>query len=203
MNARCLSLTAAGLLTMACSGPLFAQSVGGAPGNERPTAATPGVSLNSSASGPATDDFIKSAEQAGSAEVVAAQFAVAHSQSPDVKAFAQRMISDHGAANAQLKDIAVRKGITVPTDVNSGQTRMMTQLQTQSGAAFDAAYAHAMAHDHTEAVALFKQAAANMKIDNDVRAFAQKTLPTLQDHLTAANKLVSDHGGGTSSTSAH
>jgi putative membrane protein len=61
-------------------------------------------------------------------------------------------------------------------------------LGTLNGAAFDKAYATMMVKDHHEAVALFKQESASGK-NADFKAFAGATLPTLQEHLSMAEKL--------------
>ena len=56
------------------------------------------------------------------------------------------------------------------------------------GVDFDRAYAAAMLSDHQKAVALFEQPPRKGK-DADVRAYAEKTLPTLRKHLTMAEEL--------------
>jgi len=45
-----------------------------------------------------------------------------------------------------------------------------------------------MVKDHEEAVALFKKEAGSGSSSN-VKAFAQKALPTLEEHLTMAKDL--------------
>ena len=54
-------------------------------------------------------EFVDKAAIAGKAEVQASQLALRQAQSPDVRAFAQRMVADHGKANARLNEIAARQ----------------------------------------------------------------------------------------------
>jgi putative membrane protein len=64
--------------------------------------------------------FVKEAAEGGLAEVELGQLATEKTSNPEVKRFAQRMINDHSKANDQLKQIAVQKGIDLPTEP-SGQ----------------------------------------------------------------------------------
>jgi putative membrane protein len=84
-------------------------------------------------------------------------------------------------------------GITMPTYPNSDQLRALNALHTDRGAQFDAAYARLMADEHTQALARFKRAAQNSRIDPAVRRFAQTSLPVMQDDLQQANRLVASH----------
>ena len=60
-------------------------------------------------------------------------------------------------------------------------------LQGLKGPDFDQAYMKDMVRDHKEAVKLFQKEAESGE-DNDLKTFASKTLPTLQDHLTMAQQ---------------
>jgi putative membrane protein len=62
------------------------------------------------------------------------------------------------------------------------------RLAKRSGPAFDKAYADDMVKDHEEVIAAFeKEASSGQK--PDIKAFASKTLPTLQDHLKMAQDM--------------
>jgi putative membrane protein len=102
-----------------------------------------------------------------------------------VKQFGSRMVEDHSKANDELKQIASSKGITLPTDLDAKHKSKMDKMQKLSGAQFDRAYMDDMVADHKEDVADFKKQASSGK-DSDLKAFASKTLPTLEDHLKMA-----------------
>jgi putative membrane protein len=57
-----------------------------------------------------------------------------------------------------------------------------------SGAEFDRKYMEHMVSDHRKAVAEFKKASESAQ-DPETKAFAAKTLPKLQDHLTQAQSI--------------
>jgi putative membrane protein len=129
--------------------------------------------------------FVEKAAQGGMAEVQLGQLAAQRAQSDEVKQFAQRMVSDHSAANDKLKQLATQKGITVPTDLDSSSRREYDKLQKLSGAKFDREYMSNMVSDHKKDVKEFQSEAKSAK-DPDIKSFAASTLPTLQDHLKMA-----------------
>jgi putative membrane protein len=139
-------------------------------------------------------DFVKKATIAGKTEVILARIALKNSQADDVHTFAKQMIKDHSKANVQLASIAKGKNLSVPTRIDGKHRAVVDALRGQTGAAFDAAYAKQMVADHVEAVALFKNAAANT--DPDLAGFAQKTLPTLEHHKSMADALAAQHNPG-------
>lgn len=137
--------------------------------------------------------FIKDAYQDGLAEIKMAELAEGKKASPDVKAFAARMVTDHSAANTELKGIADAKGVEVPTSPSLIEQGKMKLDEAKSGTDFDKTYAAAMVSDHEKAVKAFENAASNAT-DAQVKAFAAKTLPTLQSHLSMAEDLQNKVG---------
>jgi putative membrane protein len=98
------------------------------------------------------------------------------------------MVKDHTQANEELSKIISQKGATLPTEATAASTREMDHMKNLSGAEFDRAYVKHMAKDHKEAVKEFEKAAKDAK-DPDIKAFAAKTLPTLQQHETTLQGL--------------
>lgn len=128
------------------------------------------------------DEFMMKAAQGGMAEVELGKMAASKAQSPEVKAFAQRMVADHTKANTELKAVAAKMNATLPTEVSSEHKEMMDDLSKLSGAEFDKEYVSMMVEDHEKDVAEF-QKAADGNPNADLKAFAAKTLPTLKSHL--------------------
>lgn len=131
--------------------------------------------------------FVEQAAQTGLTEIEAAKVALARSQDPGIRSFAQRMVRDHGQTNLELARLATTKGIDAPTRLDAQHQAMLDQISSKSGADFDRSYSEHMNMGHTRAVALF-EAAANSP-DAAVSGFAKKTLPTLREHKQLAEKL--------------
>jgi putative membrane protein len=150
------------------------------------TSATAPTTTASSLSSSDTD-FVNKAAQGGMAEVTMGQLAASKGTSPDVKAFGNRMVSDHGKANDELKQLAQTKGVTLPTDVDQESKDMADKLGKASGKDFDKQYINGMVDDHEKDVKEFEKASASAQ-DPDLKAWATKTLPTLKDHLKMAKE---------------
>jgi putative membrane protein len=136
--------------------------------------------------------FAKKAVVGGLAEVQLGKIAVEHAASPDVKQFGQRMVEDHGNANRELMALVEKKGISVPTALDQKHQEEADRLAKLRGAAFDRAYIQHMVKDHEEDVRLFSTQAKEGK-DSELRSFAAKTLPTLEEHLNMARSLAKKH----------
>lgn len=129
--------------------------------------------------------FVMKAAQGGMAEVKLGNLAKEKGSDPAVKEFGQQMVDDHSKANDELKSLASSKGITLPADVNAKDEAEYERLSKLSGAAFDRAYMNRMVTDHRTDVNEFRRESEH-GADADVKAFAAKTLPTLEHHLQMA-----------------
>jgi putative membrane protein len=143
---------------------------------------TNGSAINSMSNMTAPDAFMTEAAKGGMAEVELSRLATTKSQNAEVKKFAQQMIQDHTNANAELKQLAGKKSVTLPTELDAEHKALRDKLSGLSGAEFDKEYVNAMVADHEKSVNLFKTQADN-GTDADAKAFAAKTLPKLQGHL--------------------
>lgn len=187
-------IAAAVSVLCATSLPLEAQAAGTSERSATNNTAATGITgAVSSSTGKASNEalsssdkkFIEEAARGGLAEVQLGQLAAQKAQSSEVKEFGQRMVSDHSKANDKLKQVASQKRVNVPADIDASSKREYDKLQKLSGAQFDREYMRIMVSDHEKDVKEFRQEAKSAK-DPDVKAFAESTLPTLEDHLKAA-----------------
>jgi putative membrane protein len=132
--------------------------------------------------------FVMEAARGGLAEVELGKLAAEKGSADAVKQFGKRMADDHAKAAAELKDFADKKGMTLPTDLDPKHKQLRDRLAKLAGADFDRAYANEMVKDHKKDVADFKREAKGAK-DPDLKAWVGKTLPTLEDHLKAAQDM--------------
>lgn len=126
--------------------------------------------------------FFEKAAKAGMKEVDVSQQALVHLTAPDVRNFAQMMVSDHSRANEELKALAARKGVLLPAPDTK-----LTQKWAKNSKDVDDEYLAEMSGDHKDAIDLFEKAAKSE--DPDIAAFAQKTLPTLRHHHEMVKQL--------------
>jgi putative membrane protein len=100
------------------------------------------------------------------------------------------MVSDHTQANQELMLLAKSGGMDLPSQVDAKHKSVMERLQGTSGSAFDTAYMQSMVRDHEQDVADFQKEAKSGS-DPGLKAFAEKYLPVLQQHLQMAQSVVS------------
>lgn len=126
-------------------------------------------------------EFATKAAQGGLAEVKLSKLAMDRAQSMEVKHFARKMVEDHSKANTELKQIAEKQNLTLPTSLDDKHQDTYQKLSQLRGADFDKEYMKAMADDHDDTVKLLRN-----EIDNgqnpQLKSFASKTLPVVQRH---------------------
>src|SRR5581483_9505444 len=92
-----------------------------------------GTASGSNMSKSADSTFAMKAAQGGMAEVKMGQLAEQKASSPEVKQFAQRMVTDHTKANSELKQAAAQDNITLPTSLDSKDQATYDKLSKLSG----------------------------------------------------------------------
>ena len=146
-------------------------------------------------SGVAADDlssaeFVKKAGTAGAAEVQMGKLGAEKASNVEVKAFAEKMVTDHTKANTDLANLAKSKGLEVPKEADLMHKGMKEKFEHQKADAdFNHDFMEQMVRDHEKAVELFKNASSEANLDPDLRALAKKTLPKLEEHLKEARAL--------------
>ncbi len=137
-------------------------------------------------------EFVKKAGSSGVKEVMMGKLGQTMGQSAAVKMFSETIVADHTKANTELMAAAKAAGMSVPESPSPEDQKELDMMKEHKGADFDKHFAAHMVKSHEKGVALFTTASKEAK-DPNLKAFAAKTLPTLQQHLDMAKKL---HGGG-------
>ena len=184
-----------GVLTCALAAAPVASAQSGTPATAKPTQGTkptapkPDPAQTTKSTVAATDTtFAKQAAMDGMAEVEHGKLASEKATNSDVKQFGARMVEDHGKANDELKSWASSNAVTLPADMGAQHKAMHAKLSKMTGDAFDRAYAAHMVTAHAKAVASFQSASKTAK-NADLKAWAAKTLPTLQEHHKMARDI--------------
>jgi len=139
-------------------------------------------------------DFVNSAAKGGTTEVELGHLAEQKSKNPEVQRFAGRMVRDHSKIDVNLAALASSKGVQLPDGKGLMNDATYLELKVLSGKEFDKAYVRAMVADHKDDVSSFEKQSADAQ-DPDVKSFAAKTLPMLQEHLNMIQKIQSAIAG--------
>jgi putative membrane protein len=180
------------------------------------------------------EQFVKQACKSGKMEIHMGKMGVQQAQNSQVKQFAQRLVDDHTKAGEELKQLATRKGVTLPEDrgitgtesdtdssaagapgsdsgksSDSGKPGIrerlfgkdndseahgeMKKLHGLTGTEFDREYVKQAVKHHQKDVREFEQASKKVQ-DQELKAWIDKTLPTLREHLQTAQSLQASVG---------
>ena len=146
------------------------------------TALSFGMMAQSSTTNKEDEKFAMEAAKAGAKEIKLGQIAASKGSTAEVRQLGQMMVDQHTQAAAQLKSLADRKGIKLPTDMDTECKKCCDDISKKSGKDFDKAYTEMMVKDHKKVIAEFKKEKDSGK-DADLKSWASTTLPTLEHHL--------------------
>ncbi len=133
-------------------------------------------------------NFAQEAASGGMMEVQLGNIAQKNSNNKSVQDYGKMLVDDHTSANNNLKDIASKKNINLPTTVTSDQQDKIDKLSKETGTQFDKDFISMAVDDHQNDIDKFKKAEENIQ-DADLKDFIAKTLPTLQKHLDKAKEI--------------
>jgi putative membrane protein len=133
--------------------------------------------------------FIEQAAGSGMFEVQVSQLAASKATDANVKSYASMLVDHHTAANNELVKIANARGVELPAAPPRGLRKDIEKLGKKNGAEFDKDYIREVGiKAHEKDIKLFQGASKDVK-DAELKAFVDKTLPQLREHLAAAQKL--------------
>jgi len=136
---------------------------------------------------------------ANQVDIDAGKLAKSKAQSPEVKEFAQRMITDHGGVNKSATELVQKLHVTpepsaTSANLKQGGDENLAKLKTLSGAAFDKAYIdHEVAYHEAVLSALDKTLIPSAQ-NAELKALLVKVRPAFVAHLDMAKELQTKLG---------
>jgi len=172
------AMLAIGLATALAAGTAMAQM--------SPPAPDKAARQTSKSADKASQSFIKAAIEGDIAEIDLGKLA---QENEAVKQFGAMLVKDHGAHKAKAEEVAIQLGVTPPTGSTFGEKATYAKLKLLQGDSFDRSFAKSMVKDHQDDIKEYKKEASK----NDAAGqLAKATLPTLQKHLQAAQRLTAE-----------
>jgi putative membrane protein len=138
---------------------------------------------------PSTQDFVTEAAYSDMLEIESNKLVASKFDTKDT-GFAEQMIKDHTATSAELEGLVSSGKVkaNLPAAMDRAHRAKLDKLKGLDGMDFIKAYEDMQVSAHEETVSLFERYAKSG--DNaDLKAFAAKTLPRLEDHLKMAHDL--------------
>jgi putative membrane protein len=122
-------------------------------------------------------------------EIQSGQVALQVSRNPEVRAFAQMLITHHTMTSNEMMAAARAAGMTPPPPMlDTRKQAMLAQLQSTAAPGFDAAFLQMQVMAHQEALALHSNYAARGDVPA-LRATAARAVPIVRQHLTQAQSM--------------
>ena len=150
------------------------------------TAATPSATVT-----PITNtdqQFLLKDAQGGAYELAIATLAQQRSSRSDVKAYASRLITDHAAYNQALQELALAKGVTLPTTMTAQDQVRLNSINSQAGSTADASFIEEAIRINAEDKQDAAEEAAKTA-DPDIKAFLTKFASVDAEHERLALAL--------------
>jgi putative membrane protein len=142
---------------------------------------------------PADKLFIREAASSVRMESQLGRVAQEKGHLQEVRDFGELMVADHGSSGDELKEIAAKKNVKLPEQLERKHRSMVAKLSRLTGDKFDRKYMKTMIKIHVKSVARFRKASKRVQ-DADLNAWAVKTLPVLEQHLQQAKDVAQKVG---------
>ncbi|MFB3901832.1 MAG: DUF4142 domain-containing protein [Acidobacteriota bacterium] len=137
---------------------------------------------------PAQDQkFLEAAALGAIVEVRLGELAIQRTGNQVVRDFAKRMVIAYSQGAKEVKELAERKGINCPTELDDKHQQTVERLSELSGPDFDRAYMTEMVEAHERDIKAFENQGATGQ-DRDIKKWASRTLPKLREHLEVARQ---------------
>jgi putative membrane protein len=150
----------------------------------------PGAALAQTAAAPSAAQYMMMAGQSDQFEIQTGKLASSKAHSADLKSFGAQMVKDHTKSTQMVMAAAKKSGkpAAPPPSLDPQQQKMLSQLQGQSGAAFDKMYVSQQLTAHQQALQLQSSYAADGD-DPNLKAAAGEIVPVVKKHLGMLQKM--------------
>jgi putative membrane protein len=132
--------------------------------------------------------FLQAQLDGGMAEISLAQLALQKSQDQNVRNFAQKMITDHMAANAMMMQIADAYNVHASAALAPQAQALYDNLSTLNGVAFDTIYIDGMIRAH-DAVIKELDTQQTKGQNPQINVWVQNTRPVVVQHEGIAQQI--------------
>ncbi|MFN7992397.1 MAG: DUF4142 domain-containing protein [Bryobacteraceae bacterium] len=132
--------------------------------------------------------FLKTAAEANMTEAHLGKMAQDQASTDAVKNFGQTLVQDHTKAYDELTAVANKAGESIPKGIDVRKDHAIGLLSREKGTGFDRQFARHEVQDHERTIAEFRREADRGQ-NPDLKSYAQRMIPALEDHLHKAQEL--------------
>ena len=133
-------------------------------------------------------DFSKEVAMNNMMEVQLGNIAVKNGGDERIKNFGKMMVVDYTKINDDLKYLASKRNVVLPTSISDDQQKNIDTLSKQTGKDFDKYYVSKMIKDQDAYISAFKSAGIKIS-DGGYKSFTTNALPILKKDLDAIQAI--------------
>jgi predicted outer membrane protein len=131
---------------------------------------------------PADRDFLAKVRQAGLWEIPTGQQAQQRAENKLVKEVGMHLMTDHLKLDEEVREIAAKLNVVLPSQPNADQQGWMAQLSRLSGAEYDRTFAQLLRQAHGKVFGVVAGVRAGTRNDL-IRSFAQRAVNVVMKHM--------------------
>jgi putative membrane protein len=182
-----IALLVANTILVGCDGDSDAGDAAGVEDTSDTAATTKNEAedKNDSAMSTKTDEkearFVVDVVASNYGEVKLARLAKQKASNSELKDLAGILEQDHSAVLGDLKSLASKKGITIPTEENGDSKDKLKELTDEKASTFDKEWCETLMDNHKTSITKFENAANDFS-DPDIKSFVTSVLPKLRTH---------------------
>lgn len=132
-------------------------------------------------------DFLRDAVKGDNSEIMLGQMAAEQGTDPQLKHYGQMLHDDHAMHRDMVMKVAASFKLPDDHEPMPEAAKERDKLSRLHGRDFDKAFAKYMVKDHRKDIADYRKGA---KLRGEPGKLARATIPTLQKHLSMAEKLA-------------
>jgi putative membrane protein len=121
-----------------------------------------------------------------------AQMGEDKAQNENVKQYAEMLERDHSTALNELRQIAQHSNVSLDNNAPAAEKASMSNRLNANGAQFDREFMSVMIEHHRKDIAEFER--MQNSATGEVKAFIEKTLPVIRQHLARGEELMKGMG---------
>ncbi len=139
-------------------------------------------------------DFMVEAAANSLYEIDVASLATRKAADEKIKDLALTLVSQQQGANEELKLLAKERRVALPEQMSADKKALVDRLAQAEGPSFDRQFLALGIEDRQAAIRRFEEASRVVQ-DPKLRAWIDRTLPILRDHLARAQKIPAPQVG--------
>lgn len=134
------------------------------------------------------EKYLEAVAEDAQALVTMGQMAKDKSTNAQIKDFGATLVTDHNQALSDIRALASKKDITLPTDLDKRAAKHTDKLTTLSGEKFDKAFIKYIIEEHRRDRSKDNDVQDDLK-DPEIKALSEKLESLDKQHLETAKKI--------------